>query len=286
MNKTLLLPFASLLLITACQSTMSPIGIPYSRIQPVVNGDTGDWVYNTFISDEFEGKTLDATKWYDHNPTWTGRQPSLFRRENVQVKDGNLVLTGKREDVPNAPEGYHTFTSAAVQSTHKVLYGFFEIRFRPMRSALSSAFWLYTQDAVKQEEIDIFEICGRHETDPNYPRTYYATSHFILKEKNIYVSDNATFKSSRPWSDQTTVAGLEWTRDSLKWYVNGEVIRRRKNDFWHSPETINFDSEAFPTWWGLPGKDDHGGQFEIEYFRYWTRPKMPQTLTIFKNDMK
>ena len=61
--------------------------------------------------------------------------------------------------------------------------------------------------------------------------------------------------------------------------------RRRKNDYWHSPETINFDSEAFPTWWGLPSDQDQGGEFEIEYFRYWTDPKSMDELTIFKNDM-
>lgn len=286
MRHTLLIPFATLVLMTACKTAYRPADTPLTHIQPMIQGATGGWVYNPFISDEFEGQTLDSAKWYDHNPTWTGRQPSLFRRENVQVKDGRLILTGKREEVKNAPEGYHTFTSAAVQSTHKVLYGFFEIKFRPMKSALSSAFWLYTQDAVKQEEIDIFEICGRHDTDSLYPRTYFATTHYILKEKQVQISDNVAYRSSRPWAEQTSVAGLEWTRDSIRWFVNGELIRSRKNDFWHSPETVNFDSEAFPTWWGLPADNDNGGQFEIEYFRYWTRPETQMQMTVFDNDMK
>lgn len=249
-------------------------------------GSARTWVYHADLSDEFEGTAIDTTKWYDYNPTWKGREPSLFRRENVRVENGRLILSGKREDLPNAPEGYHTFTSAAVQSRHKVLYGFFEIRFRPMKSALSSAFWLYTQDAVKQEEIDIFEICGAHPTSTSYPRTYFATSHYILKEQKIQISDHVEHMSPKDWADQESVAGLEWRRDSLIWYVNGEKIRSRKNDFWHSPETINFDSEAFPNWWGLPGADDNGGEFIIDYFRYWSEPQSTEQLTIFENDMK
>lgn len=251
-----------------------PTGVP----------EVAHWVYDGEVSDEFEGSSLDSARWYDHNPTWTGRQPSLFRRENVRVERGRLILTGRREEVANAPEGYHTFTSAAVQSRKKVLYGFFEIRCRAMNSALSSAFWLYVQDSVKQEEIDIFEICGRHDTDPAYPRTYFATSHYILKGHGLQISDHVEHIGDEPWADRFFVAGLKWTRDELVWYVDGREIRRRKNDFWHSAETVNFDSEAFPTWWGLPSDADDGGEFEIDYFRYWKAPDAGDTL--FENDMK
>lgn len=74
---------------------------------PVAPMGTEHWTYNEEISDEFEGTSLDTAKWFDHNPTWIGRQPSLFRRENVRVENGQLILSGKREQVLNAPEGYH-----------------------------------------------------------------------------------------------------------------------------------------------------------------------------------
>lgn len=138
------------------------------------------------------------------------------------MENGQLILSGKREQVPNAPEGYHTFTSAAVQSKKKVLYGFFEIKCRPMNSALSSAFWLYVQDSIKQEEIDIFEICGRHDSLPNYPKTYFATSHYIIKTHDLQISDHGEFMSEIPWVERSFVAGLKWTRDELVWYVDGK----------------------------------------------------------------
>ncbi len=268
-----------LALLAACAPSGEKVHYP----APVAPLGAEEWIYDPLLSDEFDTPTLDTTKWYDHNPTWLGRQPSLFRPENVRVEDGALVLYGRRGEVADAPEGYHTFTSAAVQSRRKVLYGFFEIRCRPMKSALSSAFWLYVQDSVKQEEIDIFEICGRHDSDPSYPVTYFATSHYMLKTEELHLSDHVAHTTDRPWADREIVAGLKWTRDELVWYVDGQEIRRRRNDFWHSPETINFDSEAFPSWWGLPSDEDRGGEFRIEYFRYWRSPDAMRS--VYDNDM-
>lgn len=48
-----------------------------------MEGNSGNWVYNTQISDEFEAP-FDTAKWYDHNPTWLGRQPSL---QTVYIND-------------------------------------------------------------------------------------------------------------------------------------------------------------------------------------------------------
>lgn len=264
--KKILIPILAAIAISCTESTKHP--------QPTVNNGTDGWVYDEQVSDEFEGTTLDSTKWYGRNPHWLGRQPSYFSPDNVVLRDGMLVLMGKRETLPNLPEGYHTFTTAAVQSVDTVLYGFFEIKCQAMNSALSSAFWLYVQDSIKQEEIDIFEICGRNDAQPSYDHTYFATSHYILKKDSVQISDHVAHKSDVRFADKFIVAGFEWNRNELIWYVDGEVIRRRKNDFWHSPETINFDSEAFPSWWGLPSDSDNGGEFKIEYFRYWTKPEL------------
>ncbi|MFR9546491.1 MAG: family 16 glycosylhydrolase [Rikenellaceae bacterium] len=272
--KKLLLLLLLLPLFVACSGE---IKISANLAEPTLNKPSSvDWVYDATISDEFEGSTLDTTKWYDHNPHWLGREPSWFYDKNVVIRDGSLILMGKREELENLPEAYHTFTSAAVQSKDTVLYGFFEIRCRAMDSALSSAFWLYVQDSLKQEEIDIFEICGRNDVDRSYEHTYFATSHYMLKTIDVHISDHVAYKTPYRLAEEMIVAGLEWNRQEIIWYVNGEEIRRRKNDYWHSPQTINFDSEAFPTWWGLPSESDNGGEFEIEYFRYWSSPELYQ----------
>lgn len=37
--------------------------------QPTAPKRPERWVYNEALSDEFEGQALNASKWYDHNPT-------------------------------------------------------------------------------------------------------------------------------------------------------------------------------------------------------------------------
>ena len=51
------------------------------------------------MSDEFEGKELDRSKWTVGMSWWKGRQPALFSDKNVTVSDGKLHLTMRKEPV-------------------------------------------------------------------------------------------------------------------------------------------------------------------------------------------
>ncbi|MGL4293936.1 MAG: family 16 glycosylhydrolase [Bacteroidales bacterium] len=257
--------FTTAILTSACSF------VKQERPAPVGVENPGEWEYSESFSDEFEANNLDTTKWLNYNPNWMGREPALFVKENAFIRDGSLIIKGKREELVNPPAGYHTFSTAAVQSRKKGHYGFYEIRCKPMYSALSSAFWLYTNNGNVSEEIDIFEICGRHDTEKHYEHTYFATSHFIIFPKDIHITENVPHKTDFKLADEYITAGLDWNEEEIVWYLNGEVIRRRKNDFWQMPEIINFDSEAFPNWWGLPSDSDNGGEFIIEYFRHWKK---------------
>ncbi|MHC4800401.1 MAG: family 16 glycosylhydrolase, partial [Planctomycetota bacterium] len=108
-------------------------------------GNQGRWNRYQLMSDEFDGPELDGNKWHPINPRWLGRQPAFFYRGNVKVSNGKLHLTMRKQEVPEMPKdkGYHTYTSAAVQSKGKVKYGYFEIKCKPMKSHGSSSFWFY-----------------------------------------------------------------------------------------------------------------------------------------------
>ncbi len=107
------------------------------------------WVPISELTDEFEGDHLDSTKWHDHNPIYNGIKPGFFSRDNVSISDGKLHLTTRVEDLTDLPAGYHTFTTATVKSKTKVLYGYFEIKCRPMDSRASSSFWFYAHAPSK-----------------------------------------------------------------------------------------------------------------------------------------
>jgi hypothetical protein len=230
----------------------------------------GKWVPIAELTDEFEGPKLDAAKWYDHNPTWIGRQPALFAKSNVEVRDGKLHLAMRKEDVAGAPKGYHTFTSAAVQSKALVRYGYFEIKARAMNSHGSSAFWFYHQTPEVWTEIDVFEIGGK---SPKHERVDHMNGHVFhtLADPDRHWNVGGEWQAPERLADGFHVYALEWDPDELKFLVDGACVRRQKNTHWHQPLTLNFDSETMPDWFGLPDPADLPSTFSVEYVRSWRK---------------
>ena len=252
--------------------------------------DFGEWTLIPEFSDEFDGTKLDDTKWFPYNPDWKGRQPGFFAKDNVEVKEGMLHLSAKAENLPDLPEGYHTFTTAAVQSKNRIRYGYFEIRCRPMNSAASSAFWFYANDGKQWTEIDVFEICGKAPAKEAVPKTAAQIARLVtinMPKDYAYFTNVHVFKTpetgdkhwdaSKIWTapyrlaDDFHVYGFLWSKDELIWYIDGKEIRKRNNSDWHQALTMNFDSETMPDWFGLPDPKDLPSVFSIDYVRSWKR---------------
>jgi len=231
----------------------------------------GKWLPYAPLTDEFEGDALDAAKWWPNNPSWKGRQPAFFYPGNVTVSDGELHLAMRKQEVPEAPkdEGYHTYTSAAVQSKQTVRYGYFEVKARPMKSAGSSSFWFYDTSDGWWTEIDVYEIGGRA---PGYERKLNMTVHVMkTPAEKQHISIGSFYET--PWDlvDDYHVYGLEWDEQELRFYLDGVLVRWGPNTHWHQPLTLNFDSETMPDWFGLPKDEDLPSTYSIEYVRAWKR---------------
>ena len=252
----LFLTFGRLFVFACCTATLRADPPPGGKWQPISE-----------LTDEFKGDKLDSTKWHDHNPSWKGREPGFFSTNNVSVSDGKLHLTARAEDLKDLPQGYHTFTTAAVKSIALVKYGYFEIKCRPMKSKASSAFWFYSITKEEWTEIDVFEICGVGE---KWENTYNMNAHVLYTptEKDHW-SKGDTWKAPFNFVDDYHVYALEWDKDVIKWWVDGKVVRELKNTHWHQPLNMNFDSETMPEWFGLPDKESLPSTFSIEYVRSW-----------------
>ena len=231
----------------------------------------GGWVLYEPFTDEFDRAELDSAKWWDHNPGWKGRQPAWFDPQNVAVRDGQLHFTMRKDEPAGMPKdgGYHTYTSAAVQSKDTVRYGYFEISARAMASAGSSAFWFYNSTPEWWTEIDVFEIGGRAEGYENKLNMNVHVFHTPAEKRHW--SRHGEFLTPEPLADTFHVYGLEWDENELKYYFDGMLVRHVPNTHWHQPLTLNFDSETMPDWFGLPNDEDLPSTFSIEYVRTWKK---------------
>jgi beta-glucanase (GH16 family) len=245
--------------------------------------DAGVWVKYEPMSDEFASGSLDPNKWVRNMEWWKGRQPALFKGENVTVEKGQLLLTMRKESIPAEfrKKGYHDYTSAAVHSRDRVRYGYFEVKARPMNSGGSSSFWFQQDSAWFQHgstpgwatEIDVFEIGGKA---PGHENRYHMNLH-VARTPTGERPPSVGGDWKAPWrlADDFHTYGLEWDQESIKYYVDGVIVRRVRNTYWHQPMYLIFDSETMPNWFGMPQDKDLPSTFHVEYVRAWKRQSKP-----------
>lgn len=228
------------------------------------------WRFVAEYSDEFNGSSLDLLKWWPHNPEWTGREPGYFSPNNVTVSDGHLNIVMKNENPANLPAGYHTYTCGAVQSKRTIRYGYFEVRAQPMDSRGCSSFWFYKNESDRWTEIDVYEIGA---AVPGMEYTVNMNAHVFRtpEDGDKHWDRHGEWRAPFKLADDFHVYGLEWSADSLKYFIEGERVRAIENTHWHQALTINFDCETMPDWFGLPNIKDLPSTYRIDYLRVWEK---------------
>ncbi|WP_123358907.1 family 16 glycosylhydrolase [Pseudomonas frederiksbergensis] len=242
-------------------------------------GNTGQWILDSQFSDDFDDTTLNASRWHVNNATGTeslGRKPALFTPDNAYLSDGHLNIVFRKETLPQkyVRLGYEGYSSAMVRTIERSFYGYYEARAKPMDSAGSSAFWLaWTGLADNATEIDIFEIGGKTK-NASFDRRYNMNAHvWATPQGTEHLSDGSSWIS--PWrlASAFHVYGFDWQPDTLRWYVDGVLVREAKNTHWFFPMEIVFDSEAMWNWFGVVDDADLPSTFSVDYLKVWRRGK-------------
>lgn len=258
---------------------LGPTPTPENADLPLSDqANVGRWQRDTRLSDEFNGTALDPARWHVNNATGTdslGRKPALFLPENARVGNGNLNITFRKQTLPDkyVSLGYKDYSSAMVRTEERGLYGYYEARAKPMNSAGSSAFWLaWTGLPDNATEIDIFEIGGKTKNEA-FDRLYNMNAHvWATPQSTQHLSAGSSWVA--PWRLANTfhVYGFDWQPDTLRWYVDGVLVREARNTHWHFPMQIVFDSEAMWDWFGVVDDADLPSTFRVDYVRVWQRP--------------
>ncbi|MGJ8639559.1 MAG: family 16 glycosylhydrolase [Opitutaceae bacterium] len=211
-------------------------------------GNTGEWVYNSVVSDEFEGTELDEDRWFivgkfvDGKPTyvhpdkpekwvWKGRAPSQFSGRNHRLEGGMLKLEVRWEpDFPFSDEirkpafgdalPHENITTPCLISRKEFLYGYVEIKSKAADAPVTSAFW----SMGEKFEFDFFEQYGDGRGHKNHldSQLWWSIRDWDkLKGKPAYTEKkDLGFRTA----DDFHVYGVEWNAEGIKYYIDGKLF--------------------------------------------------------------
>lgn len=230
------------------------------------------WKLLKKYSDEFEAKKLNQANWFPNNPKWKGRAPTYFHASNVKLENGELVIRVNQHKNEKLPEKY-THSTGFIKSKKKFLYGYFEAEAKLMDAPWVSGFWMTNAGKDWWTEIDICEnapgvIQNRHDLNSNIhvfraPKDKGNVEKHFARNKKYYFPEELQ-KDYHVW-------GLEWTKDYIRFYIDGTLFREAKNTHWHQPLEVNFNCESNKWFKALPDDNRLDGEFHVKYFRAWKK---------------
>lgn len=210
-----------------CTFMLSALALPLSLSAQTTTPPTG---YKMVWSDEFNGTSLDSKVWnIEENGNGGGNQElQYYRKENVAVKDGNLVLTARRESYNNKQ-----FTSGRINSRDKAYFkhGIIQarIKFPKTANGVWPAYWMMGNDYGKLGwprcgEIDIVET-GNAEGIKNGTQTRHfgATLHWGTSagaNHKQYGTSYLAPENNPLQNDEYHIITTEWDGQFLSMYYD------------------------------------------------------------------
>jgi beta-glucanase (GH16 family) len=219
------------------------------------------------FSDEFEGATLDASKWsngYALGATGPGSWPDP---NNVRLGGGTLKLYGEKR----AGQG-KTYAGAAITTRGKFsqMYGYMEARIKvPNGKGFSGKMTGTKADGGYPPWLDIIETRGE---EPNHPYWYLHTANS---------APGGGWNGTNLTTEFHTL-GTEWNADELIFYVDGVIKLRDKTAAAQCRMAMCWAMELMvggDTWIGIPDANTPWpGVYEIDYVRIYSRSGPPTSI--------
>lgn len=188
-------------------------------------------------SDEFDGDTLDTTKWSTHLGGVV-RRGGYWSSDQLSVSDGTLKI--RTEYLENGSLGAGWYSSAIeTKELFEQKYGYFECRcICPPAMGLWAAFWMLgdgmfttpTGSSANGNEIDMFESGNYGNSNPFKWDMVNQAAGYDGYSKNSHGIVLGNYKGKNIYTEYNTFA-LEWNENEIIFYING-VETDRLTDEW------------------------------------------------------
>jgi beta-glucanase (GH16 family) len=235
-------------------------------------------------SDEFDGNSLDGSRWNVRDGESLSYDQARIMRGNVAVHHGMLDITARRQDVA----GRH-YTSGYVDTLGRYSrqWGRWEMRAKLPTTVGTSrgiwpAFWLRADHAPG--EIDVAEAWGEPTARPGYRSGSYQWT--VHQDTNSgpgtqHLSGWGTAAGQPPVANAFHLYAVDWSPDcvvfSLDHHVVGIVQRAQApwlGTSFASPVNIRLNLQVGQDYWGYPDPKKPGetvlpATLEVDYVRVY-----------------
>lgn len=195
--------------------------------------------YKLVFHDEFDVDGLPNSTYWTYDLGKRNHEDQLYTTSNAWVKDGNLVIEARKEDVQDNGKTYHYTSSSLATKNQKEgayisawSYGRYEVRAKiPCQLGCWPAIWLLGNDNGLEwpysGEIDIMEYYPVKGDEMLHANVCWGTSkrwnaHWNSNTKKIsdLVARNAN------WKEEFHVWRMDWDKDCIKLYVDDELLNK------------------------------------------------------------
>lgn len=239
----------------------------------------------------------DPTSWTFEEGFVRNREMQWYQPQNATVRDGVLVIEGRRESRPNpwhktnGAGDWRTarktieYTSACLHSTRAWLYGRVQVRARlQAEEGLWPAIWFLGANHAQEG----WPACGEVDLLEYYDESILANLCWSAaapeaphaQRWNTRKTPIAAFIAKSPtWRTDWHVWEMVWTPDRIDLLIDGETINSQRLDEVSNPDGSNpfrkpmflLLNLAMGSTGGSLAKTDLPGRFEVDWVRVWQR---------------
>lgn len=225
---------------------------------------------------------FDRSFWVAETGFFRNREAQYYQPANVSVKDGALVLEGRREAASNAaydPNGADwltttrsaDYTSGSIVSREAFTYGVFEVVARlPQGAGAWPAVWTVYEQGLPYREIDLVEAIG------NAPGKAWSTINAGHDLKNL-----KTWQAETPMPDLANAFHayrLEWRKDAIAVAIDGREVLRMNPEEAHkdgldplrAPMRLRINLALGGSWGGKIDETALPARIEVKSIKIWS----------------
>ena len=252
--------------------------------------------YRLIFQDEFDGETLDDSRWVPQYLSSWAQKPELaeptYIMENGLMRlqifaetqpwcpeyDGETVVSGFTTGDRNALHNWNGTNAVRnpveMQATHLNQYGYYEIRKGQSGSARHAAWWLLGFEDVPDEsaEIDIFEILGNN--SHKVPVNFHAWNDPDAPDGGGFSYTNRQMD----FHEEFHIYGFNWIEgggqgeapDKMEFYVDGvKTGERNVNIDYPVLQLFSLYEKRAGGWTGIWLPKPYPNTFDIDYVRVY-----------------